>query len=55
VNSVVAVPKHDEILRAPSQQPDGLQPNQSSYTLAYVGGKRVNRVEISFDEGGLLI
>jgi len=55
VNSAVAVPKHDEILRVPSQQPEGLQPNQPSYTLrgyAYVGGgKRVNRVEISLDEG----
>lgn len=55
MNSAVAVPKHDEILRVPLQQPDGLQPNQPSYTLACVGGKCVNRVEISFDEGGLLI
>ena len=57
MNSAIAVPNHNEILPLPSHRtaPEGPYEGEPTYTIrgyAYAGGgKRVNRVEISLDNG----
>lgn len=58
MNSAIAVPHHNEILYFHPQRetPEYLHQRGPNYTIrgyAYSGGgKRVNRVEVSLDEGG---
>jgi len=53
VNAAITVPNHNDVLRL--DEPSSSTGNEKTYAIqgyAYTGGgKRVNRVEISFDEG----
>jgi hypothetical protein len=55
VNSAIAKPAHGETLFVPSGQPSDEQTPNNTYAVrgfAYAGGgRRINRVEISLDDG----